>query len=433
MMTAVLLLMAAAAAFAQEEKPKQKITFKPYGFIRNYYAFDTRESVALTEEFFYYVPKDFNYNDEGDDLNSNPNFKFAALTSRLGLDIAGLSAGNWNFSARFEMDFYAGLSATANDPQTKSSLTGTAQLRLRQAFVSAGNGTFLFKAGQTWHPMAADMPHTFSLNTGAPFGPFSRTPLVSAEWNIFKTGLTLTAATLWQMQYTSTGPYGASANYMRNGGYEVYAGLSYKKGGFLARAGVDLLHITPRVIDAEEHRVREGITTWSPFAYVQFTKGAFQFKAKTIFAQGGEHMNLNGGYGVCGVAEDGRSLLYTPTRNSSTWASVQYAPGKWQFYVFGGYAKNFGTMAPIRNEKELYFSKNSFSNLNSMWRVTPGIVYNIAKRLAIGIEYEHTCVQYGKKTTADGKSLFNSDKGLYDQGIHDVTNSRVLGLIKFTF
>ena len=68
-----------------------------------------------------------------------------------------------------------------------------------------------------------------------------------------------------------------------------------------------------------------------------------------------------------------------------------------------------------------------------MWRVTPGIVYNIAKRLAIGIEYEHTCVQYGTKTNADGKSLFNSDKGLYDQGIHDVTNSRVLGLIKFTF
>lgn len=54
---AILLLFSVTAAFAQEEKPKQKlkIQFKPYGFIRNYYAFDTRESNAMTEDFYYYV------------------------------------------------------------------------------------------------------------------------------------------------------------------------------------------------------------------------------------------------------------------------------------------------------------------------------------------------------------------------------------------
>lgn len=428
-LTTMLLFVAALSAFAQEDKPKRKIQFKPYGFIRNYYAFDTRESVALTEDFFYYVPKDVELNSEGEDINEHPNFRFAAITSRIGLDITGFSLGNWDFGAKFEMDFYAGLSATSADPETKSSLTGTAQLRLRQAFVSAGNGTFLFKAGQAWHPMAADMmPHVLSLNNGAPFGPFSRTPLVSADWNIYKTGLSLSAAVIWQMQYTSTGPYGASANYIRNGGCEFYGGLNYKNGGFLARAGVDVLHITPRIIDDAKLKVSEGITTWSPFAYVQFTSGPFQIKAKTIFAQGGEHMNLNGGYAVCGVKGDGRSRLYTPTRNSSTWVSMQYAPGKWQFSLFGGYVKNFGTMQAITSASDLYFSKNSFKNLNSMWRVTPTIAYNFGKRFTIGVEYELTCVQYG-----DSKAPINLRTGLYDTGIHDVTNHRVLGMIRFTF
>lgn len=42
------------AAMAQESKPQ----LKWYGFIRNYAAVDTRESVAGTEDFFYYLPKD---------------------------------------------------------------------------------------------------------------------------------------------------------------------------------------------------------------------------------------------------------------------------------------------------------------------------------------------------------------------------------------
>lgn len=432
---AILLLFSVTAAFAQEEKPKQKlkIQFKPYGFIRNFYAFDTRESNAMTEDFYYYVPKDWDLNDRGEDLNENPNFKFAAITSRLGLDITGFSLGKWDFAAKIEADFYAGLSKTDKDPVTKSSMTGTAQLRLRQAFVSVGNGTFLFKAGQAWHPMAVDLPHVFALNSGAPFGPFSRTPQISAEWNVYKTGLSLTAATLWQMQYTSSGPYGASANYIRNGGCEFYAGLNFKKDGFLGRAGVDVLHITPRVIDEEKHKVHEGITTWSPYVYLQYTSGIFQIKAKTIFAQAGEHMNLNGGYAIHQVNEDG-SWSYTPTRTSSTWASIQLAPGKWQLYVFGGYVQNLGTMEsvtdnPLKTDADkIFYQKNSFAHLNAMWRVTPGIVYNIGKRLAIGVEYELTSVKYG-----DAHLGMNLATGLYDKGLHDVVNHRVLGLIKFTF
>ena len=42
------------SAFAQESKPSVEV----HGFIRNYYAFDSRKMIGLTEDFFTYVPYD---------------------------------------------------------------------------------------------------------------------------------------------------------------------------------------------------------------------------------------------------------------------------------------------------------------------------------------------------------------------------------------
>ena len=265
-----------ASLYAEDSAPKLKV----YGFIRNYYAFDSRESLAGTEDLFYYVPKDISLNDENVDINANPNFKFAALTSRLGVDVKGYEYKGWDFAAKIEADFYNGLSSTSNDPLTKASLTGTANLRLRQAYVTMSNYRWTFKAGQAWHPLAADMPHIFSLNTGAPFGPFSRTPLVSAEAVIYP-GLSITAAAIWQQQYTSAGPYGASANYIRNGGGELYLGLNYKKGAFLARAGINALSITPRTVNDKKLKVVERSLTFIPFFYAQYEDGPVAFRFKT--------------------------------------------------------------------------------------------------------------------------------------------------------
>ena len=145
--------------------------YKWYGFIRNYYTLDTRECVSGTEDFFMYLPKDQAINANGDDLNATTSFRFAALTSRLGLDVTGYEINGWNVGAKIETDFYSGVSG----------VTGTATLRLRQAFLTMAKNNLTLKMGQAWHPMAADMPDVISLNTGAPFGPFSRTPLVQAD------------------------------------------------------------------------------------------------------------------------------------------------------------------------------------------------------------------------------------------------------------
>ena len=122
-MKRVMTILAALAVCISLGAQEKSVTFKPYGFIRNYYAFDTRESIGLTEDFFYYVPKDENIVN-GVDLNAKPAFRFAALTSRLGLDILGYEYDGLKIGARIEPDFYNGL---GNDK-----VTGTAVRRLRQ-------------------------------------------------------------------------------------------------------------------------------------------------------------------------------------------------------------------------------------------------------------------------------------------------------------
>ncbi len=404
---AIALLAASLNAGAQDAQ------FKWYGFIRNYAVADSRESVYGTEDFFYYLPKDRNVVD-GQDLNSQRTFAFAAITSRLGLDVTGYEIEGWKVGAKLEADFYAGVSG----------VTGTALFRLRQAFLTMNKNAFTLKVGQAWHPMAADMPHVFALNTGAPFGPFSRTPQATVDLKL-SNELTLTASALWQMQYTSAGPNGASADYIKYAGTpEVYLGLGYKANGFAAKAGVDVLSIKPRHDDGR-HKVSDRITTVSPFLYAEYSKGLFAVKAKTIFAQAGEHMNLNGGYGVTSVTADG-SYEYAPTRNSSSWVSFSYGK-KAQFVLFGGYVRNFGTAKELisSDKNHLFFSKNSFSNMNRMFRVSPEFIYNLGK-VAFGLEYELTGVQYGTFGT-------NDVRGLATENLHWIRNHRLQLMVKYTF
>lgn len=417
--------------------------FKIYGFVRNYFSFDSRENKAGTGDLFEYLPKDNEWNmtpEEAEtseleriDLNAQPNFRFLSLTSRVGLDVSGYQIQNMTVGAKIEADFYAGLSAVKEG----TAVTGTAQLRLRQAFLTLGwkqeNCTENLKIGQAWHPVAADLPDVFSLNAGSPFNPFSRTPQIQFNGNFGKV-FGLTAAAIWQMQYTSAGPNGACADYIKwSCTPEVYFGLNFKSSnGFLARVGVDVLSIKPRKNDKDAAldkqitvKVKDRLTTVSPFVYMQYVakSGKFAVKAKTIFAEAGEHMNLNGGYGVSAINEDG-SWEYTPTRNSSSWVNITFGK-KVQGIIFAGYVKNFGTKDPIVDKDHYYFSKNSFNNMNQMYRLTPTVVYNIGK-LALGLEYEVTSVQYGKGD-------LNLSNALVSDNLHWVTNHRVQAMIKFSF
>lgn len=432
-----------AAAAEKEQKAEPKNNFKLYGFIRNYFIFDSRESVSGTGDLFYYLPKDVNMKD-GIDINDESSFRFVALTSRLGVDVSGYSIGNVHFGAKIEGDFYSGLSNSSNANAStyfpsNTKISGTATARLRQAFATITwkelgkdqKNSAALKIGQAWHPMAADHPHIFSLEVGAPFGPFSRTPLVQMDANLGSNWI-VSAAAIWQMQYQSTGPIGGSALYMKYGKTpELYAALGYKTKDFLLRAGVDMVSIKPRVLgtlDGSTVKVSDRKTSVLGYVYTQYTHKKFAVKAKTTFGQGGEHMNLMSGYAKVAENYDG-SWEYASLRNSSSWVSMSYGK-KWQGVLFLGYVKNLGLAEAASDplaKSDVYFCGNGFSNINQMYRINPQLIYNIGK-LNVGLEYQWTSVQYGEYV--DGKL---NEYGLADKNLHWVGNNRINVMVKYNF
>ena len=446
-------------------KSHLKQHFKPYGFIRNYFTYDSRECIAGTGDLYFYMPKDENWNKTTDpalreDLNNVSSFRFLSLTTRVGLNIVGYKWRNTEFSGKIEADFFAGISKVGDGTHAVS---GTAQFRLRQAYVSLGWDSLRMNdkdfarvdltIGQAWHPMAADLCDVIALNSGAPFGPFNRSPQVRMDARLGK-WFTLTAAGLWQMQYNSTGPDGQSAEYMLYSKTpEAYLGLSFHDKGWIVRAGADVLSIKPRhlgeALDANGNvimgtdgnplkiTVKDRITTASPFLYLQYKQGDFSFKAKTILAESGEHMNMNGGYGVKAINPDG-SYEYTPTRTSSTWISLVYGgkvgaqedkhPQKLQGILFAGYVENLGTKDPLAVNaagKLVGYYYPRVKNMNRMWRLTPTLLYTVGK-FQVGLEYDITSVHY-----SDGK--LDPANGLSQNGLHWVTNHRVQVMTKYNF
>ena len=454
----------AKAAKKEAVKSHLKQHFKPYGFIRNYFAFDSRESISGTGDLYNYQPYDEAWNQTEaeaaasglprEDLNARSTFRFLSLTTRVGLDIVGYKWRNTEFGGKIEADFYAGLSTKVSHP-----VSGVAQFRLRQAYLTVGwdslpmlNGKDYARVdltiGQAWHPMAADFSDVISLASGAPFGPFNRSPQVKMDARLGKY-VTLTGSLLWQMQYCSVGPSptGASTQaadfIMYSKTPEAYLGLSVHTNGFLLRAGADVLSIKPRQIGSVtvggntiSVSVKDRITTASPFLYVQYKKDEFSIKAKTIFSEAGEHMNLNSGYGVKAKNPDG-SWEYTPLRASSSWLSIVYGgkigaqedkhPQKLQGILFAGYIENLGTKEALYDGNndgrpdDLYTPRAN--NMNRMWRLSPTLLYTVGK-FQLGLEYEITSVQYGKNLGTDG---------LAKDDLHWVTNHRVQLMTKYNF
>ena len=444
-------------------KSHLKQHFKLYGFVRNYFAFDSRESVSGTGDLYNYQPYDEAWNmtpEESaatglprEDLNARSTFRFLSLTTRLGLNIEGYKWHNTEFGGKIEADFYAGLSTKVSHP-----VTGVAQFRLRQAYLTLGWDSLRMNdkdfarvdllIGQAWHPMAADLCDVISLASGAPFGPFNRSPQVKMDARLGKY-FTLTGSLLWQMQYCSIGPNGpgiatqAADFILYSKTPEAYLGLSFHHKGWLVRAGADVLSIKPRQIgtvnvagSTVSVSVKDRITTASPFLYLQYKKGEFSIKAKTVFSEAGEHMNLNSGYGVKAKHADG-SWEYTPLRTSSSWLSIVYGgkvgaqedkhPQKLQGILFAGYIENFGTKEMLYDgdndgrPDDLYTPRSEY--MNRMWRLAPTLLYTVGK-FQLGCEYEITSVQYGSGLETDG---------LAKNGLHWVTNHRVQLMTKYNF
>lgn len=418
-----LFLTAAIAAFALCSHAQEKaITIKPYGFIRNYACFDTRESYTSNSEQFYYMPKDENPDINGDDLNQKPNMMLLSITTRLGLNITGPEFLGASTSAKIEADF-AGFG------------TSNTVLRIRQAYAKMAWEKQDVLVGQAWHPMMGDMmPDVFTLETGAPFTPFSRSPQV--RYNYYRGKYTLTATALYQYQYTSSGPnsdpkeFGKSTSsfdFARNAIIpEIYLQAMHKGEKWQAGVGVDLLTLKPRTegrtqdAAANPIKVDENIVSISSTAFASYKNGNWGIKGRVTYAENAAHLSMISGYGVTKIKSNGEQE-YSPLRSVAGWVDITYKQkmkkGHLTYCLFAGLVKNLGCEDDIVGDIYMRGEKNAAY----IWRVAPSVLYT-HNAMQIGVEYNPTTVGYG---TAD--SRYKVD------GTHAVTNHRICAMLKYNF
>lgn len=426
----LLLLGLAVPAVAQ-------VSVKPYGFVRNYFNFDSRKTYTVIGGEYNMIPYDELWNeDRSEDLNAVPRVQLQALTTRVGLNIQGPEVLGWQSSGKIEGDF--------GGFETKNMV-----FRIRQAYVklsrSSETRSSELLVGQAWHPLSGDiMPETLGMAAGAPFRPHSRTPQIRAtqEFGLhnseFKIGYT--AALLYQLQYMNNGPADASdptsvasTNFALNALWpEAYLGFNFKNNGFLFILGVDAQLLRPRThakIGTVTKKVDERIASVTPTAYVRYQNNKLDIQFRTLLAQNTSHLNQLCGYAVTGVNENG-SWNYAPIRNSISYLNIAYG-NKVRCNLFMGLIKNLGAGEELHDfamgggAYRIYMKGGeNFTQLNSIYRIAPSISYNV-KAFNIGLEYEWTACTYGDLDTHG--AVRNNDN------LHQVMNHRICAMVKYNF
>lgn len=403
--------------FAESQKTMTDSLFKYeiYGFVRNDFTFDSRKSMASVGELFYFLPYDHQFSKDNKDLNAVYSSRLLAVTTRCGFNFTSpMYKNNFQISAKIETDFCG-------------SANYITLFRIRQAFVSLNWKHHRILTGQTWHPMTGELiPSIVSLNTGAPFNPFSRAPqlLYSASFN----GVTISAAAIYQFQYPSPGPNGNSTDYqIFNGLPEFYFGLSYKNKSIKIGAGIEYLNLSPRKTFTNEenftYKVSDRISSFNSQLYFQVSGKGFDFKAKSVYGGNMGHLLMMSGYGAYAFLPDGVSYKYTSINQSASWATLAYSYSKKKntitTTIFGGYIKNLGAAKDLLPGKVYY---RGVINYDDIFRIAPSVMYQYDKHLNVGLEYEFTGVNYG-----DLNSNFSV------QNTHLIKNHRLYMILVYKF
>ena len=395
-----MLALCGMTASAQDKAVKAEI----YGFVRNYFTYDSRSCVQSNEGLFNMLPNDVNYASNGDDLNAIPSVRFLSMTTRLGLNVAGPEIWGAKSTAKIESDFCGASSGTAFN------------LRIRQAYTKLAWEQSDLLVGQAWHPMSGDlMPEVFSLATGAPFNPFNRSPQVRYNYAPVK-GLSFTAAALYQYQYGSVGLDGKTSNtYSRNALVpELFVGVTTKGKHLTGMLGANVSTIAPRVT-ANNMLVDERLTSYSFMASGSLKVDDLSVRAKAVYGQNTSHMQQPTGFGIVETSDNGVNN-YENMQLGSAWITMMYGK-KLRYGFFAGWMKNYGSAG--EDFTSLVVRNNT--GLDQAYRFSPIVTYKV-ENMQIGLEYEHTAAAYG---------LYQADGTVANT--HWVANNRVCVMVKYDF
>jgi hypothetical protein len=393
---------------AQETKKENSLSF--YGFVRNDFYLDTYKGVNSFQDLFYLYPNYIGVDANGNDINEQTSANLLSVVTRMGVNITGPEILGAKTTGCIEVDF-------AGKPEIYL-------IRMRKAYMQLTWKKSQLLVGQTWHPFfgGANFPFIPSLNTGAPFHPFNRSPQVRYDYKIG--ALTLTATALYQQQYVSCGPVGSSNIYKRDAVLpESVASFEYSKNGYVLGGGLDYNSIKPRVSttgsDGKIYNTDEILGSLSYMVYGKYSNKKLLLLAKSFYGQNMVHMTMNGGYGVADYDVVTGKETYTNYNGSYSIFNFYYG-SKWRPGIYVGYYKNLGTSDPLYNfttgGKETATVWGLGQTIQDMYRISPSLTYLVPK-FQVGLEYELTTANYGV-----GPMDFNN--GLIDV-VHKTTNNGV--------
>ena len=368
------------------------------GFIKNDFFVDTRKNLEALDGLFLFYPLPPKFDIHGNDLHEKYSANLISLSSRMWLSATGVKFLGAKATGHIEFDF--------------TNFTTIAGIRFRHAYsrLDWENSSLLF--GLYWHPLFTTdvFPTVMSLNTGAPFQVFNRSPQIRFS---HKTGnLRFIATALYQADYKSTGPNGSSSEYLKNALLpNMNLILQYEAENWIMGLTGDykiiqpLLFTSPLIGPNTDDLIAtdEKLGSYAANLFIKYTQNKLTFKTKALYGQNlFEHL-LPGGYAVATVDSLTGFRTYSSYNHLFLWANVIYGK-KIQFGLFTGYFKNLGTSDPVVGP--LYARGE---NIEYAWRISPYISYN-APKITVSLEAETTSAAYGIIDYTAKAKVINSEE-----------------------
>lgn len=387
---------------AQEKKESKLPKFQVHGFIKSDYWYDSRQVVSAREGLFTLFPKDVDYDKLGNDINASGTFNYTAISSRINAKIEGPNSFGAKTFGFIEGGFTGASNANINT------------FRLRHAYIQMDWTKSTLLMGQFWHPMFVTevFPSIVSLNTGAPFQPFLRSPQIRYTQHWKK--LDMIVAALSQRDYTSIGPQGRSYTYLSNSlTPNVHFQLKYKSGNNTIGAAADYKTLKPRLQTDSNIVTSSTISSLSYMAYYKYKKKGFEVKTKVVWGENLADNLMLGGYAVASIDSLTDERTYTSTQHLFSWLNLSYLKQYKRFAlqpgIFLGFAQNMGTKT---DNVGIYYATGA--NIDKMYRVSPKLNFKSGKMM-FSVEWEYTHVMYGQ----------NENSGIVNN-THAVANNRIL-------
>lgn len=360
----------------KSENLKPQLSFS--GFVRADAAFDTRLVSDSREGFFLFYPKPVVRDKYGDDVNARAGFNQYATMSRLSGNISGTNVLNAKASAVLEADFTGHSNEDYNG------------FRLRHAYIKLQWKNAKLLAGQYWTPMdvAEALPRVNSLNTGAPFHSFNRSPQIRFE---YRTGnFNWIWAALSQRDLASPGPSGVSQIYLRTAVIpNLHFQLQYKNENVLAGAGIDYKELSPRLLTDSLVKTNEKVRSMAAIAFAKISTNPLDIIVQGVYGQNlFEHLML-GGYAVENTDLPAGKRSYINLNHFYVWTDISTRTHPVKGGIFAGYALNLGT---LREATPIFYGRTQ--NIESIMRISSRVQYSI-DAFALMAEAEVTSAAYG--------------------------------------